>query len=205
MLIQSYVLLCALAVLTCMATLTRWQQLGWGLAGLVTALVLFNPLGLALPFTPLLAEPSQIALLLVVLAFMRVVYSVPVPLLLFGAGVLACLWLQGLLALAYPLPLALLLVAGSCVATLAGCLYRTGFRSIALLHEAFLLLGAGGLAVTLLPDLLKGWNSAMELHETAGEGVQTGTGTEALWLALVFVVLGVARALWSSRDNRRSR
>ena len=208
-LMQAYALLCALAVLSCSATLSRWQQGGYWLAGLLVGLLLFSPALLGLPFASLQVPPEQLALLLLLLAGTRIARGVSPQLLLFCAGLLVHLWMQGLLLLGYPLVLALLLVFGACIFTMMACLHKPGFRTESLLHEAFLLLMAGGLALALLPELLRGWDHALGLQSVGGEGLaaatDVGLGKESgvLWIAALCVALGILRALWSSRSKTR--
>lgn len=201
MLAQAFMLLCALAVLACSAGIQRVQQLWWCLLGLLPGLLLFAPL-FALPGLPLRAEPSQIALLLFLLALTWVVRGLSAGLQLFCAGLLSGVWLQNLLGLAWPLPLALLLTSGSLALALVGSLHRPGFRSPALQREAFLLLGGAALVLALLPELVQGWERALVLHGS-GEVEQAQAGAaRALWTSVVFVVLGMGRAAWKYRNDR---
>lgn len=202
MLAQAFMLLCALAVLACSASIVRVQQLWWNLAGLLPGLLIFLPHGLV-PGLPLQAEPSQIALLLFFLALAWIVRGVPVGLQLFCAGLMSGVWLQNLMMQAWPLPLALLLVAASLALALGCSLRHPGFRSPALQREAYLLLAAAGLALALLPELLRGWEQALVL-QSVGEGEEAQDGaTRALWASVLFVVLGMGRAAWKYRYNKK--
>jgi len=126
---------------------------------------------------------------------------VPVQWLLFCAGLLAGIWLQTLLALRYPFPLAAVLVFGSAACALTGSVRRPGFRSPELLKEAFLLLGCSALVLALLPELLQGWNSALALQGVDAGAESGASGIEVLWITVVFVVLGMGRAAWKYRNN----
>lgn len=201
MLAQAFMLLCALAVVACSAGIERVQQLRWCLLGLLVGAFLFVPLSL-LPGLPVLAEPTQVALLVFLLALAWIVRGLPTALQLSCAGLLSGVWLQNLLGLGWSLPFALLLVGASLAFALGGSLRRPGFCSPALQREAFLLLVGASLVLALVPELLQGWQRALVLHDVgaAGEEVQTGA-VRALWISVVFVALGMGRAAWQYRKK----
>jgi hypothetical protein len=206
MAVQAFALLCALAAVTCSASATRAIQLWYWPAGALPGIVLFNPAWLALPFAaPLAIEPAQSALLLVLLAGASLRGAVSVAVLLSAGGLLSVLWLQVLLSLAWPLPLALPLVL-VCVLLAMFCkLRRPGFCPVDLHEEALVILLVAALALALVPDLVRGWSTALGLQAVGADGNAETGNAGVLWVAAGFVVFGAVFAQWQYRRVHRSR
>jgi hypothetical protein len=194
--------LCALGVVTCIASVARPVQCLYLLAGALGGVLVLNPAWLMLPWSPLLgSEPAQVSLLLFMLAFARVIGRVQAHVLLSVAGVLAVIWLQALGSLGYPASFAWLIVLLACFTTVFCSLYRAGFRTETLLEEAFLIVMLYALALAIVPEVLSGWDAAVGLQNVSSRESLVEKEQGGLWLAAGFVIVGAAYAKWKRYRN----
>lgn len=195
---QSFALLCALATVTMLACGTRPAQLACALAGLLAGLLLLLPLpGLGGPLVNFV--PAQVALLLVLLAFGRLHGGLAPGLLCACGGLLAVVWFLSVNSLGYPPLMALALVGIASLVTVERSLRHPPFRSESLLDEASVLLLGAALAQLLVPEALRGWQSAARMQ--AGATITNeAVALAPLVLAGSFLLAGIVCAGW-----RRSR
>lgn len=196
--VQAFSLLCALAMATFLSGISRPRQILCFLAGAGIGITLLAPSLVRLSWGPLIgSEPAQIALLLFMFAFARILNLMRAYFLLALAGVLAVIWLQTLATLGYPPLFAALVVVGTSFAALFGSLHRPGFRTAYLLDEALLIVISYALALAIIPAAVTGWNAAVGLKSQAFTGNSIADdGGAVLWLAAGFAVLGAACAGW---------
>jgi hypothetical protein len=198
--LQAFALIAALASVVFAAHAGRISDVPWWLAGLVTGMCLLLPLPwLTGNRLPLLALPaSQGALLLALAVFHFVHYDAQPRRLMACAGLITAAWIAALHAQGFPSVWSLgfpVLLSGLSL-WMAGRLQA--YSTPHMLIESKMILVPGAMAVALLPEAIRGWQSAGALQSLDGSSGQELPITGVL-LALVFILLGLAYSRWKYR------
>lgn len=202
--LQAQVLLAVLAILALGADARRVRDAVPWLLGIVVGLLLCGPWpgrgGQAL----LGVEPQQLGLLLGLLALARVAGRLRPWQSLLAAGFCAGPLLQGLLLLAWPLPLAAVFLAGILTAAFACSVWHVAYRHAGIQEEACLALLAGGLLLAVVPGLPEGWQTALGLQQQDTSGMAASFREPwVFWITALCLVLGGLRCRWKYARYKR--
>jgi len=195
---QLFPLLCGLATVSFTACARHYRHLIYWLGGFLSVLFLtgswpdYSP-GLVLIDPTHLATVSGLAALAMLKRDKRNALAV-----VFG-GILGAVWVNSLGALGYQMLLVLVVVCLASIIAFFGATSRKGFVSNPLSDEAFLIVIAVSVLISLVPTAISGWQTASNLQslDTSQNGVNGNAGV--LILSLVFIVLGGIYGKWKYR------
>lgn len=179
--LQAFALLCGLAAVAFSADAAGRGTLRvsvWGLT-FIPALLLLYPalLSPAIPFANALPhvgfEPTQIAMLLVIMTAVLLRYPLP-WLSAAWSGLMAAVWLATLLNSGLPALIAWPLAAGVPLTGLALSCHHEDFSTLSMREEARLIILLSALTMTIIPSIMAGWQfqTAFQLTDASGYAME---------------------------------
>ena len=197
---QALALLCGLSAISFMANATKpLSRIAW-LTGFGLTLIVVNPFLPGLPANLRVSiAPSQIALMVVILASVLLGKPAVARHATLFSGSMSAFWVAALVSQGYGLGVSLSFVIVVSLTTYYCVTRLPNFSSKTLSEEANLIVLASALALAIVPEIINAWYTTTSNQAAQGAGSTNSVGPGVLLIAGLFVILGVLYTNWKRR------